>query len=130
MGNISHYAVLRGRKPGIYNTWEECEQQVKGFSRAKFKKFSKLSDVSIIIFWDVRIKIQAKRFLSDSSSHALATRYRTVLPSVDLDTSSDDKRTSKQIKPTIIYTDGCALGNGPRCRRAGIGVFFGDNDPR
>ena len=33
------YAVLRGRNPGIYNTWAECEKQVKGFPNAAFKSF-------------------------------------------------------------------------------------------
>ncbi|PWN33075.1 uncharacterized protein FA14DRAFT_181739 [Meira miltonrushii] len=33
------YAVRTGRKPGIYPTWAECEDQVKGFKDAKFKKF-------------------------------------------------------------------------------------------
>ncbi len=33
------YAVKRGYTPGIYNTWGECEKEVKGFKGAKFKKF-------------------------------------------------------------------------------------------
>ncbi len=33
------YAVLRGRNPGIYNTWAECEKQTKGFPNAAFKSF-------------------------------------------------------------------------------------------
>lgn len=39
------YAVAVGRRVGIYTTWEECCEQVKGFSRAKYKKFpSKVRD--------------------------------------------------------------------------------------
>ena len=33
------YAVARGRTPGIYTTWSQAEQQVKGFSRPVHKKF-------------------------------------------------------------------------------------------
>ncbi len=33
------YAVRKGRKTGIYNSWDECQQQVKGYSGAEFKKF-------------------------------------------------------------------------------------------
>ena len=33
------YAVLRGRNPGVYSTWAECEKQVKGFPNAAFKSF-------------------------------------------------------------------------------------------
>lgn len=34
------YVVWVGRAPGIYPTWSECERQVKGFPRAKFKSFT------------------------------------------------------------------------------------------
>lgn len=33
------YAVRVGNAPGVYNTWSECEIQVKGFKGAEFKKF-------------------------------------------------------------------------------------------
>lgn len=35
-----YYAVKTGNAPGVYETWGECEAQVKGFSGAKYKKFS------------------------------------------------------------------------------------------
>mgnify|MGYP001024514416 CR=1 FL=1 len=33
------YAVRKGHRPGIYNTWAACEKAVKGFSGAEFKSF-------------------------------------------------------------------------------------------
>lgn len=36
----NYYAVKEGRTIGIYNTWSECESEVKGYPGAKFKKFS------------------------------------------------------------------------------------------
>ncbi|KAL3801051.1 hypothetical protein HJC23_002344 [Cyclotella cryptica] len=33
------YAVAKGRVPGIYNTWVECEAQVKGYQGARYKSF-------------------------------------------------------------------------------------------
>lgn len=33
------YAVAVGRKPGIYDTWEECNLQVNGFRGASYKGF-------------------------------------------------------------------------------------------
>ena len=26
------YAVKEGKKPGIYHTWDECKEQVNGYS--------------------------------------------------------------------------------------------------
>lgn len=41
MGRKSkHYAVARGRVPGIYLSWPEAEAQVKGFEQAAFKSFA------------------------------------------------------------------------------------------
>ncbi|KAL7482776.1 hypothetical protein ACHAW6_008444 [Cyclotella cf. meneghiniana] len=33
------YAVAKGRVPGIYNTWAQCEAQVKGYQGARYKSF-------------------------------------------------------------------------------------------
>lgn len=45
----SFYAVKEGFQKGIYNTWEECEKQIKGFSGAKYKKFSNKNDALIFL---------------------------------------------------------------------------------
>lgn len=36
----TYYAVKIGRNPGIYDTWADCEEQVKGFKGSKYKKFN------------------------------------------------------------------------------------------
>lgn len=33
------YAVKQGRVPGVYGTWEECREQVHGYSGAVYKSF-------------------------------------------------------------------------------------------
>jgi len=33
------YVVWSGHKPGIYSSWEECQQQTKNYSNAKYKGF-------------------------------------------------------------------------------------------
>jgi len=38
------YVVWEGRKPGVYETWEEAKQQVDGYSGARFKKFKTIED--------------------------------------------------------------------------------------
>lgn len=47
---MKYYAVAKGRKTGIFTTWDDCQDQVKGFSGAVFKSFS--------------TEKEAKRFLS------------------------------------------------------------------
>ena len=38
------YAVRRGKKRGIYTSWEECKENIGGFKRAEFKGFMTLED--------------------------------------------------------------------------------------
>ena len=40
MAKKKYYAVRVGRKPGIYNTWAECQKETKGVSGAAFKSFA------------------------------------------------------------------------------------------
>jgi len=44
MAKNKYYAVKLGRKTGIFNTWDECESQVKGFSGAIFRGFVTLNE--------------------------------------------------------------------------------------
>ena len=37
-----YYVVWRGNQPGIYDTWEECQAQVKGVAGAQYKSFESL----------------------------------------------------------------------------------------
>ncbi len=43
MGNAKKYVVWKGRTPGVYDSWAECERQVKGVS-AVFKAYQGISD--------------------------------------------------------------------------------------
>ena len=45
---MSFYAVAKGLNPGIYSNWSECQNQVKGFKGAKYKKFSSEEDNFVI----------------------------------------------------------------------------------
>lgn len=40
MTKKKYYAVAIGKVPGIYSDWESCNEQVRGFSHAKYKSFA------------------------------------------------------------------------------------------
>ncbi|KAH8073290.1 PIF1-like helicase [Aureococcus anophagefferens] len=44
MGKRKRYVVTRGRQTGIFDTWEDCERQVKGFSGAQYKSYATQED--------------------------------------------------------------------------------------
>lgn len=74
---MKYYVVRKGRNPGIYLTWEECQKQVDGFSNAEFKSFSSESE--------------AKKYLSND-----VTSYHEESP----------KKGSTAILKNIAYVDG------------------------
>jgi ribonuclease HI len=39
MSKQKYYVVWKGRRTGIFDSWAECEAQVKGFTEAEFKAF-------------------------------------------------------------------------------------------
>lgn len=39
MANFKYYVVWEGHAPGIYESWEECKQQISGYPGAKYKSF-------------------------------------------------------------------------------------------
>ncbi|GAA6112785.1 ribonuclease H family protein [Apilactobacillus apinorum] len=41
------YAVKKGKKPGIYNTWPDCQKQVNGFPGAEYKSFKTKNEALI-----------------------------------------------------------------------------------
>lgn len=42
-----YYVVWTGYTPGIYESWEECQKQIKGFKGAKFKSFKTLEEAKL-----------------------------------------------------------------------------------
>ena len=44
MANNKFYAVKIGKNPGVYQTWDQCNEQVKGYTGAKYKSFTNLTD--------------------------------------------------------------------------------------
>ena len=39
-----YYVVWIGNKPGIYDSWQECQLQVNGYPQAKFKSYKTLEE--------------------------------------------------------------------------------------
>jgi ribonuclease HI len=46
---VKYYAVRRGRKPGIYMTWEECKEQVHRYQGAIYKSFNNMKDAQTFL---------------------------------------------------------------------------------
>ena len=47
---MKFYGVKEGRKPGVYNNWSECEEQIKGYSGALFQKSNNEEDAKVYVY--------------------------------------------------------------------------------
>lgn len=92
----AYYAVAIGRIPGIYRTWRECETQISGYSGARFKKFSTVTDANEFINIEP-VKKPKPQIL------------RPIL---------------KQSKGCVIFVDGSCANNGKPNAKAAWAVVF------
>ncbi|MDE5415269.1 ribonuclease H [Alkalihalobacterium chitinilyticum] len=75
MAKKKYYVVWSGRKTGIFNTWAECEAQVKGFQGARFKSFESKADAEAALSSG---KVQAKKTSSASKKPAAKGKEEAV----------------------------------------------------
>ena len=73
------YAVKKGRKPGIYMSWDACKAQVMGFPNARYKGF--------------KTKAEAEAFLNPDANELMQIDEDTLVAYVDgsYDHSQKDK---------------------------------------
>ena len=53
---MKYYAVKNGRNPGIYQTWDECKEQVHGFEDALYKSFQTLEEANKFMNGEITLK--------------------------------------------------------------------------
>lgn len=63
MSKKKFYAVRKGYKVGIYNTWDECKKQVNGFSGAEYKSFQTLEEANEYMGVEKKINIENGEFI-------------------------------------------------------------------
>lgn len=97
---MAYYAVKVGRNPGVYKTWDECNSQVNGFPKARYKKFSTLEEAEAF----AELKKSATKEKKKSKSSKV----------------SDNER-------AIAYTDGSAIGNHVTECGSGAIIIWKDN---
>jgi len=127
--SFSHYAVKKGRKPGVYSTWPECFAQVHGFSGAVYKGFFSQPEAEQFVSAEDHKPTQepgeaTQAILFSGDREALARKKRTLVAS-----KGGPPPVSDALEPTgiVLYTDGGCLGNpGP----GGYGVILVDGPNR
>lgn len=58
------YAVKKGRKTGLFYTWLECEQQVKGYQGAQYKSFYSLEEAKSFLKDEPKPQLEGKGIIA------------------------------------------------------------------
>ncbi|NP_001272738.1 ribonuclease H1 [Otolemur garnettii] len=142
------YAVRRGRKTGVFLTWNECRAQVDRFPAARFKKFATEDEAWAF----VRNSASPDGSEGLENKHVQESQMKTSKrPREPLDRDEGDsaepcakhlRQDAEAAAPSVgkdafsymgdsvvVYTDGCCSSNGRRRARAGIGVYWGPGHP-
>ncbi|KUI67792.1 Ribonuclease H [Cytospora mali] len=127
------YAVAVGNKPGIYTEWTEAQAAYVGVKAPKYKKFDtrEAAEEWLQGFGDVgqapaalkEDDVDEEDELDDASPAAKKVKVASEEIAVVVQGELDEDLLE-------IYTDGSTLANGQNGAVAGVGVFFGDGDPR
>ena len=82
-----YYTVWKGKEPGVYETWKECENQIKGFENAKYKSFdTQLEAVSAFVSpWYHHIGINAAEKKITPDYKKLSPSEQPVMDSIAVD---------------------------------------------
>ncbi|XP_043309588.1 ribonuclease H1 isoform X2 [Cervus canadensis] len=132
------YAVKRGRKAGVFLTWDECRAQVDRFPAARFKKFATEEEA-----WAF---VRRSASPSDSGEEPQVKASKRLREPLDegekAEPCAKHVRQSTETPPpvskdtfsymgdsVVVYTDGCCSSNGRKRARAGIGVYWGPGHP-
>lgn len=80
MAKKKYYAVKVGLTPGIYETWGECEANVKGYPKADYKGFTTLEEAKMYLGAEainnqMEIKLHGKEVEEQISDAIDATTY-------------------------------------------------------
>jgi len=113
---MTFYAVANGRTIGIFLNWNDCNNSVKGYKNALYKKFDTKEEA------DNFIKVNKKN-IDDTNNKIQNQDYNNIIMS-----TKDDYIIFNS--DYYVYTDGACYNNGRDNALAGIGIFFGINDKR
>lgn len=83
----NYYAVARGRRVGLYDTWEECKSQVDDFYNPRYKKFNS--------------EKEAKDFIAQNRDRASSDKPTKT----DIDRKKNQQK-AKESFYGIVYKDG------------------------
>ncbi|XP_055329058.1 ribonuclease H1-like [Paramacrobiotus metropolitanus] len=140
------YAVKKGKKPGVYEKWNDCQQQTIGFHGAQFKKFDTREEAESFVSGtnpgktaSTKAATGKRGAASKSKREDSASESEESESDQESDDSEDESVPSKKAKTSNqatskgaggeqVYVDGCSFNLGKQ-PVAGVGIYWGKDSP-
>ncbi|MBI2967379.1 MAG: ribonuclease H family protein [Bacteroidetes bacterium] len=107
------YVVWNGRKRGIFNSWEECKEQVHGFVDARFMGF-KTKETAEAAFKDDPSKYIGKEVVENTlSDEQISLIGQPVMDSISVDAAYDTSTGIMEYRGVYTKTKKEIFWNGP-----------------
>ena len=86
MGKKSkYYVVWQGKKPGIYNNWVDCQEQIKGVEAAKYKSFESLIEAEKAFTGKAENYIVKKNNSTTNDKSKTVSKTKIIWESISVD---------------------------------------------
>lgn len=121
------YGVAVGRQPGVYTDWTMVQECIMGWKGPKFKKFATRAEAEEFVR---SMGIEKVTLYDGDAAEELEPPAKKVKKAPAKSTTAAHVPKAGEIKVPVVYTDGSSRGNGKVGAMAGVGVYFGPNDPR
>lgn len=108
------YVVWEGREPGIYDSWDDCLEQVQGFPGAKYKAYPSQAAATEAFRGNPREQLAIARQIA---RHVGMKIDYTIIPGIRLDAIAVDGACSKN--PGPMEYRGVRVANGAEIFRVG-----------
>jgi ribonuclease HI len=118
------YGVAVGHKPGVYETWTAASEQIKNVKGPRYKKFDTREEAEEFV------KNGGKVSKKGDAPKPAKKQEKSNGTSVEGPSAKKAKANSSNGKTVRVWTDGSSRGNGRLGAVAGVGVYFGENDPK
>ena len=103
MGKKRYYVVWSGLTPGVYNTWEEWQAQIKGVKQALYKSFATLDE--------------AQRAYNSSPHQYIGTERKEVASSAEI---------PQVVQRNALAVDAACSGNPGQMEYRGVYLATGE----
>lgn len=110
------YVVWVGREPGIYDNWDDCEQQIAMFPGARYKAYSSQTAATIAFRGDPDDQEAIVRAIASHNA-------QTAVPTRDIEQL---KAQFPEINGTAIAVDGACAGNPGPMEYQGVDLRTGE----